>query len=106
MSRSQRVAEVVAAGVETEVRRGTFQSAHRLCLDPEDAAMIDGMKWAHRFRLELSFEIELLETGARKVMEVTREGHIDITSQVLTAQKDRFEHLEQMIEALGGTAAD
>ena len=106
MGRSQRVAEAFADGVETEARIGTFQSPHRLCLDPESIAMSDGMKWAHRFRLELSFEIELLETGARKVMEVTREGTIDITSQFLAAQKDRFEHLEQMIETLGGRARD
>jgi len=64
--------------------------------------MSDIMKWAHRFRLELSFEIELLESGARKVLEATPEGDLDITQQVLAAQKDRFEHLEQMIDTLGG----
>lgn len=106
MHGSLQVAEAFADEIDSEVRKGTFQSPHRLCLNPEDFAMSEGMKWAHRFRLELSFEIELLETGGRKVMEITREGSIDITSQVLAAQKDRFEHLEQMIEALSGGARD
>jgi hypothetical protein len=64
--------------------------------------MSDILKWAHRFRLELSFEIELLESGVRKVLEATPEGSVDVTPQVLAAHKDRFEHLEQMIDALGG----
>lgn len=106
MGRSQQVAEAFADEIDCEVQRGAFQSPHTLCLSPEDIAMSEGAKWAHRFRLELSFEIELLETGARKVMEVTREGLIDITSQVLAAQKDRFEHLEQMIATLSDRARD
>ncbi len=59
--------------------------------------MSDGLKWAHRMRLELAFEIQKLESGLRKVTEETANGPVDVTSEVLAAQKDRFEQLEEIV---------
>jgi hypothetical protein len=57
----------------------------------------DGLKWARRLRLDLAFEIQKLESGIRMVTETTANGPIDITDEVLKANKDLFAHPEQMI---------
>jgi len=59
----------------------------------------DGLKWARRMRLDLAFEIQKLESGVRKVTEMSADGPIDVTSEVLALHKDRFEQLEELIEA-------
>lgn len=48
-------------------------------------------------RLELAFEIQMLASGHRKVTEETANGPVDVTSEVLAVQQDRFEQLEEMI---------
>jgi hypothetical protein len=53
-------------------------------------------------RLELAFEIQKLESGIRKVTEKTADRSVDVTREVLAAQKERFEQLDEMIEALNG----
>ena len=59
--------------------------------------MSDGLKWARRLRLDLAFEIQKLDSGVRKVTDMTANGPVDVTSQVLAAQQERFEQLEEMI---------
>ena len=63
--------------------------------------MSEGLKWAHRLRLDLAFEIQKLESGVRKVTDMSADGPIDVTGQVLASYRDRFEVLEEMIEGLG-----
>jgi hypothetical protein len=57
----------------------------------------DGLKWARRLRLDLAFEIQKLDSGVRTVTDMTANGPVDVTSQVLAAQQERFEQLEEMI---------
>ncbi len=59
--------------------------------------MSDGLKWARRLRLDLAFEIQKLDSGVRTVTDMTANGPVDVTSQVLAAQQERFEQLEEMI---------
>jgi hypothetical protein len=61
----------------------------------------EGLKWAHRMRLDLAFEIQKLESGVRKVTEMSADGPADVTDKVLAAYRNRFELLEEMIERLG-----
>lgn len=61
--------------------------------------MSASLKWAHRFRLDLAFEIGQLESGGRRVMQNTPSGPVDITDQVLEVLKDRFEQLEEIVFA-------
>ncbi len=63
--------------------------------------MSAGLKWAHRFRIDLAFEIAQLEFGLRRVTQNSGNGPVDITDQILALQKDRFEQLEEMISELG-----
>ncbi len=63
--------------------------------------MSEGLKWAHRMRLDLAFEIQKLESGVRKVTEMSADGPADVTDKVLAAYRNRFELLEEMIERLG-----
>ena len=65
--------------------------------------MPEGLKWAHRLRLDLAFEIQKLESGVRKVTEMSTDGPADVTDKVLASYRDRFELLEEMIEGLGPT---
>ena len=65
--------------------------------------MSEGLKWAHRLRLDLAFEIQKLESGVRKVTEMSTAGPADVTDKVLASYRDRFELLEEMIEGLGPT---
>jgi hypothetical protein len=60
----------------------------------------DGLKWARRLRLDLAFEIQKLDSGVRKVTDMTANGPVDVTRQVLAAQQERFEQLEEMIAGL------
>ena len=62
--------------------------------------MSDGLKWARRLRLDLAFEIQKLDSGVRTVTDMTANGPVDVTSQVLAAQQERFEQLEEMIAGL------
>jgi len=55
------------------------------------------LKWARRLRLDLAFEIQKLDSGVRTVTDMTANGPVDVTSQVLAAQQERFEQLEEMI---------
>lgn len=57
------------------------------------------LKWAHRCRIDLAFEIEQLESGLRRVTQNTANGSVDITDKILAAQKCRFEQLEDIIAA-------
>jgi len=57
----------------------------------------DGLKWARRLRLDLAFEIQKLDSGVRTVTDMTANGPVDVTSQVLAVQQERFEQLEEMI---------
>ena len=59
--------------------------------------MSDGLKWARRLRLDLAFEIQKLDSGVRTVTDMTANVPVDVTSQVLAAQQERFEQLEEMI---------
>ncbi len=59
--------------------------------------MSDGLKWARRLRLDLAFEIQKLDSGVRTVTDMTANGPVDVTSQVLAVQQERFEQLEEMI---------
>jgi hypothetical protein len=59
------------------------------------------LKWARRLRLDLAFEIEQLETGVRKVTQMTAHGPVDVTEQTRIALKDRFEQVERLIAAFG-----
>ena len=68
--------------------------------------MSDRLKWARLMRLDLAFEIQKLESGIRTVTEMTAQGPVDVTAEVLASQKDRFGHLEEMIDALRPTARD
>lgn len=63
--------------------------------------MSASLKWANRFRLDLAFEIGQLESGVRRVTQNTPSGPVDITDQVLTVLKDRFEQLEEIVFAPG-----
>jgi hypothetical protein len=67
--------------------------------------LTDGLKWARHMRLELAFEIQKLESGIRKVTEKKANRSVDVTREVLAAQKERFEQLDEMIEALDGSPA-
>jgi hypothetical protein len=60
----------------------------------------EGLKWAHRLRLDLAFEIQKLGSGVRTVTELSADGPADVTDKVLAAYRDRFELLEEMIEGL------
>ncbi len=60
------------------------------------------MKWARLMRADLAFEIQKLDSGIRKVTDMSSHGPVDVTSQVLAAQRDRFEHLEEMIARFSG----
>lgn len=71
---------------------------------PREFSLSEGLKWAHRLRLDLAFEIQKLESGVRRVTDMTADGPIDVTGQVLASNRDRFELLEQMIEGLGSAA--
>lgn len=68
--------------------------------------MVAGLKWAHRYRLELAIEIAQIENGLRRVMQNTASGTVDISDQILSNAKDRFEQLEEMISALGSRPLD
>jgi hypothetical protein len=63
----------------------------------QEFALSDGLKWARRLRLDLAFEIQKLDSGVRTVTDMTANGPVDVTSQVLAAQQERFEQLEEMI---------
>jgi len=63
----------------------------------EEFGLSDGLKWARRLRLDLAFEIQKLDSGVRTVTDMTANGPVDVTSQVLAAQQERFEQLEEMI---------
>jgi hypothetical protein len=63
----------------------------------------EGLKWAHRLRLDLAFEIQKLGSGVRKVTEMSADGPADVTDKVLVSYMERFELLEEMIEGLGPT---
>jgi hypothetical protein len=67
----------------------------------KEAEMSASLKWANRFRLDLAFEIAQLESGVRRVTQSTPSGSVDITDQVLTVLKDRFEQLEEIVFAPG-----
>jgi len=63
----------------------------------QELALSDGLKWARRLRLDLAFEIQKLDSGVRTVTDMTANGPVDVTSQVLAVQQERFEQLEEMI---------
>jgi hypothetical protein len=68
--------------------------------------MSDGLKWARRLRLDLAVEIEQLESGARKVTQITAKGPVDVTARTLAVVKDRFAQVEKMIAAFGPASDD
>ena len=68
--------------------------------------MSEGLRWAHRFRLELAVEIEQLASGGRKVLQVTADGPVDVTEQSLAALQERFAQVEKLIDSFGPAAND
>lgn len=67
-------------------------------------SLSEGLKWAHRLRIDLAFEIQKLQSGVRKVTDMAADGPTDVTDQVLALYRDRFELLEELIEGLGSAA--
>ena len=63
--------------------------------------MVADLKWAHRWRLELAVEIAQLDGGTRRVLQTAPEGTVDVTSQVVSTYRQRFEQLEAFIDATG-----
>ncbi len=68
--------------------------------------MSASLKWTNRFRLDLAFEIAQLETGGRRVTQSTPSGPVDVTDQVLEVLKERFEQLEEFVQAPGQKLQD
>ncbi len=68
--------------------------------------MSDGLKWAHRLRLDLAIEIQQLANGVRKVTHVTANGAVDVSEQTLTTLQDRFEQVENLIASIGPAKDD
>jgi hypothetical protein len=62
------------------------------------------LKWARLLRRSLAVDIRKLEFGVQKVTEMTADGLVDVTSSVLAAKKDAFEHLEELIAEFSSDA--
>lgn len=66
--------------------------------------MQEGLKFAHRLRLDLAVEIQQLANGVRNVTQTTAKGTVDVTEHALAVSQERFAMVEDLIAALAGAA--